>query len=114
MSQARRETIVRVGSWLILVFALLPAITYMGHWPLGMDAHVEAAPDSAAAAEHEAHCHGGVSRCAGGEAMVGSMWVGEDSGLLSLNSPHMRVETHDRTAAREGEPSRILQPPRAV
>jgi hypothetical protein len=97
------------------MLALLPAITYMGHWPLaGMDVHIDTTADSSALEDHEAHCHVGVSHCAGGEAMVGSIWAGEESNLLSLNSPHVKVETDFQTSARDGEPSRILQPPRAA
>ena len=114
MSQVRRERMIRIGSWLVLVLALLPAITYMGHWPAaGVDLHADAHGPSTAA-EHEAHCHGGVSHCAGGEAIVGSIWIGEESDLLSLNAPNMKVETNRLTAAVEGEPSIILQPPRAI
>jgi hypothetical protein len=109
---ARRERMLRIGSWLILAFALLPAVTYMGHWSGAALSHEES--HSSSVAEHEAHCHGGVSKCAGGEAMVGTVWAGEDSGLLSLTSPDLKIDTHERAAAADGEPSRILQPPRAV
>ena len=111
--KARREHMLRLGSWLILVFALLPGVTYMGHWSAGAGSHADA-HDSSSLTEHEAHCHGGLSKCAGAEAMVGTMWVGEESGLLSLTSPDLRVETSETVAAIEGELSRILQPPRAA
>jgi hypothetical protein len=113
-SRVRRERTIRIGSWLILVLALLPAISYMGHWPVGgADVHADV-HDSSTAAEHEVHCHGGVSHCAGGEAMVGSTWVGDESDLLVLNAPKVGVETDQQLAAIEGEPAVILQPPRSV
>ena len=113
-SQARRERTIRIGSWLILALALLPAITYMGHWPAGSAELPADMDDTSAVVEHDAHCHGGVSHCAGGEAMVGSSWVGDESDLLVLVAPSMKVDTGEQTTAIEGEPAVILRPPRAV
>lgn len=116
LTAARRERIIRVGSWLILVLALMPAITYMGHWPIaGLHVHAEESADPAAAlAEHADHCHVGVSHCAGGEAMVGSSWVGDEPDLLSLGAPNVKIEGEMRIAPREGASVRILQPPQAA
>lgn len=114
MTTRRRERIVRVGSWLVLALAMLPVLTYMGHWPLS-GGHVHAEAQTASSIEdHESHCHVGVSHCAGGEAMVGSFWVGEQSDILSLDSPDLKVETHELLAPVEGERVVLLQPPQAV
>lgn len=107
-----RKRFLRVTSWLILVFALLPSITYFGHWP-AMAAGPHGHDDSSVSA-HQAHCHGKVSSCAGSEAMVGTVWAGDDTGVLSLTSPDRYIEIKQTVAAVEGEPSLVLQPPRAV
>jgi hypothetical protein len=108
---SRRERFLRVTSWLVLVFALLPAITYFGHWPAmaGGGHH-----DDSSASAHQVHCHGSVSSCAGSEAMVGTVWAGEDTGVLSLTSPDRYIETRHTAAPVEGLPSLLLQPPRAI
>jgi hypothetical protein len=112
-TRRRRERIIRIGSWLVLALALFPALTYMGHWPAGGgDTHFE--EHSSDAELHQDHCHSGVSRCAGGEAMVGSSWVGEESTLLSLDSPHVRVETARPVTSLEGQAPVLLQPPQAI
>jgi hypothetical protein len=102
------------GCWLVLVLALLPAITYMGHWPIGTGEAHEASHESSTAADHELHCHGGVAKCAGGEAMVGTTWIGEDSAILSLTSPYVEISGGESLAPIEGAHSRILRPPRVV
>lgn len=109
----RRERFVRIGSFFVLAFALLPAITYMGHWPLpAVHHHAKASAEDTE--EHELHCHTGVSHCAGSEATVGSSWVGEQPETVSLTTPDQRVETSENAAALEGVMPRILQPPRAA
>jgi hypothetical protein len=110
----RRQRFVRIGSFFVLAFALMPAITYMGHWPLDSGHLHEETASTASSEDHELHCHAGLSHCAGSEAMVGSFWVGEDPDILSLTSPDRHVETHVDATALEGAPVRILQPPRAA
>jgi hypothetical protein len=51
----------------VLLFALAPSLTYLGHWPepSGPPMHAHASSD------HESHCHGDVSGCSDGPASVG-------------------------------------------
>jgi len=109
MSVGRRRGLIAVGSWLIVVLSLLPAITYMGHWGAG-SAQDHAHQD--AVSEHELHCHGGVSQCAGSEAMVGTTWIGEASNTLSFDAPDRLVEHQASIAALDDEPFRADRPPR--
>ena len=96
----------------MLLAALLPNVSYMGHWPIaGADVHLEAGVDPASViAEHEAHCHIGPANCGGGESMVGTPFAGEDNGVLSLPGSEMKFDavttTARRTATRRESSSR--------
>lgn len=114
----RRDTLLRAGSWFVLIFVLAPSIFYMGHWNGGDEGHVHAAgyehvPPTDAASEHELHCHTGPASC-GGESLVGSLWVGEDAGLLAFDSEPREEPGLFFLQMTELLPSRILQPPRPL
>jgi hypothetical protein len=108
MSVSRRRRLIGVGSWLILALVLMPAITFMGHWGTTPSHH-----SAAAASDHELHCHGGVSSCAGSEAMVGTSWIGEPAQSIVMNAPVQEIEREYAAAALDGETPRIYQPPRS-
>jgi hypothetical protein len=112
----RGNVVIRTGSLLILLSAVLPNTLYVGHGPLSFDhGHAaEGAHDGASEAdgEHAQHCHVGPSRCGGSQSMVGAWWVGEDSGLLSLDGPARAVPHSDSLRATDALPVRILQPPK--
>jgi hypothetical protein len=115
----REERLVRLGAVFVLLAVVLPSVTYMGHWPIaGVHAHNdEAAPHTHSAPnsdEHASHCHVGPAKCAGSQAMVGSIWVGEDAGLLTLDAPHRRMETQHEARAADGVSVRLLQPPQPL
>ena len=120
----------RFAALVILIGCILPQVTYLGHWPVPgvtsaiaeSDEHEAAAapgqpaedPEGEGGIEHELHCHTGPSKCGGPQAMVGSVWVGEDAGLLGLdNAPH--AESGAGTLSRR-DPflTPILPPPRAL
>jgi hypothetical protein len=122
-SAAQRDHIVRVGSWLILAFVLLPNISYMGHWPemagTADDHHDAAAPVvpsalDAATEEHADHCHVGPAHCGGGESMIGTPFVGESTEGLALPGHEIQIDAEFMLAALSGHATPILQPPRSV
>ncbi len=114
LTPARRERLIAFGAWFVLLAALLPNVTYMGHWPIGgLDVHFDEGSDPAAAlAEHEDHCHVGPAHCGGGESMVGTPFAGEDSGALSLPGSEMKFDALHDQRPQDGFAARILQPPR--
>lgn len=98
----------------MLLAALLPNVSYMGHWPIaGADIHLEAGVDLAPViAKHEDHCHVGPANCGGGESMVGSPFAGEDNGVLSLPGSEMKFDAGHEQRPLASHAARILQPPR--
>jgi hypothetical protein len=118
---AKRDHLVRLGAWLILAFVLLPNILYMGHWPemagAGHDHHDEAAmpvdpgAHDSETEDHAAHCHVGPAHCGGGESMIGTPFVGEETGL-ALPGHESKINTESLLAALNGHATPILQPPR--
>ena len=81
MNAKGRRQVVRIGSVLILLFAVAPNALYMGHWPVfaqtdtpqstpqpseaGHHHHGASAPAQAAGEAHEraGHCYAGPSKC---------------------------------------------------
>jgi hypothetical protein len=110
MTVSRRHRLMAIGSWLILALVLLPSITFMGHWGSVSPSHHSAAVSDSS---HELHCHGGVSSCAGSEAMVGTTWIGEPAQSIVMNAPVQEIEREYAAAALDGETMRIDQPPRS-
>lgn len=121
-SAAKRHHIVRLGSWLILVLALMPNISYMGHWPdmAGTaNHHDEAAAADPNAAEseleaHAAHCHVGPAHCGGGESMIGTPFVGETGGGMALPGQETNIDNALTLLAPSGHPTQVLRPPQAA
>jgi hypothetical protein len=63
--------------------------------------------------EHSLHCHTGPSSC-GPHATTGSLWIGEDSGLLTFDPSLKAVQRKTLTTEPEPLAHSILQPPREV
>jgi hypothetical protein len=104
----------RILAIVVLVAAVLPNVLYLGHSPGAEAAHEHNGAESRGTDEHELHCHKGPSRCAGPQSLTGSIWAGEDAGLLSLDRPvRAFVETRTESAA-DGVTARVLQPPRTA
>jgi hypothetical protein len=103
----------------ILLGVLLPNIVYLGHWGVGDTAAHEASHEHSASASdtsdaHTLHCHAGLSKCAGAQAMIGALWVGEDAGLLTFDASPLPHFESAAVIPPESPVTRILQPPRAV
>lgn len=122
-SAAKRDHIVRLGSWLILVLALMPNISYMGHWTemAGAAHHHDdtAAPIDPGAADseieaHAAHCHVGPAHCGGGESMIGTPFAGEGDEGLILPGHESKIDTGLTLLPLSGHATPILQPPRSA
>lgn len=118
---------VRFAALVILFGAILPQILYVGHWAVpgvtGVGAqvalvhtHEELGADhhEASGAEHDMHCHAGPAKCGGPQAMVASVWIGEDAGLLALDDAPRALYSETVTLTVEPLVSRILQPPQSA
>jgi hypothetical protein len=114
---------IRVGAWLILALALLPNISYMGHWTKMAGAthdhadtseSAEHSADDSATAAHAAHCHVGPANCGGGESMIGTPFVGEDTEGLALSGHEFEIDTERMLIALSGHATPLLQPPRSA
>ncbi len=94
MSEARKRRFVRVLALVVLLGAILPNVTYIGHWTIrGLEtANAEASADS-----HANHCHGS-SACAD-QAAYGLQWWTESEDALILNGGQERAQTPDRDAS---------------
>lgn len=114
LMQSRRAA--RLMAALVLVAAVLPNVLYVGHWsapgPEAAHSHSTATPEESD--EHELHCHKGPSRCAGPQSLTGSLWVGEEAGLLALDAQPRQVDLIETTRRIEAPTARILQPPKTV
>jgi hypothetical protein len=104
----------RILAIVVLVAAVLPNVLYLGHSPGAEAAHEHNGAESRGTDEHELHCHKGPSRCAGPQSLTGSIWVGEDAGLLSLGGPVRAFAERGTASSADGVTTRILQPPRAA
>ena len=112
------QYLLQLSCFFVLVMAVIPSVTFFGHWevqPLDEHSHVAATapftPQEGDDGEHTSHCHVGPASCAGGVAMVGAIWIGEDAGLLAMNGSQQRLWTGHVTPQHEAPTSRILQPP---
>jgi hypothetical protein len=113
LSERRQRRRLRPWALIILVLAFVPNVSYMGHWSstgayaqTSHEAHRESAED------HAAHCHTSAAKCSA-QSLVGSLWAGEDAGLLSFTAPYLREQDFDDRPATDAPASRILQPPQA-
>jgi hypothetical protein len=94
MSEARKRRFVRVLALVVLLGAILPNVTYIGHWTIrGLEtANAEASADS-----HANHCHGS-SACAD-QAAYGLQWWTEAEDALNLNGGRERAQAPERDAS---------------
>jgi hypothetical protein len=115
-----KQYLIQLSCFFVLVMAVLPSVTFVGHWNVqaNAEAHTHTsspapygAPDDS---DHTQHCHMGPASCSGGIAMVGSVWVGEDAGPLAMNGSQLRLFPGETTLDHEDPASRILQPPRSA
>ena len=93
MDAARQRRFVRVFALLVLLAAILPQVTYLGHWSIrGLSVSAAAGGDG-----HANHCHGS-SACAD-QAAYGLQWWSDMQDALSLDGGLARAEPRDRDAS---------------
>ena len=93
MEAARQRRIVRVVALIVLLGAILPQVTYLGHWSIQrLNVTAEAGADG-----HANHCHGAPA-CAD-QAAYGLQWWSDMQDALSLDSGLTRAEPRERDAS---------------
>ena len=90
MSEARKRRLVRVVALVVLLGAILPNVTYVGHWSIrGLGGAAAASNDG-----HANHCHGS-SACAN-QAVYGLQWWSDAEAIVSLDGGLTRAEPRER------------------
>ena len=93
MNAARQRRFVRVVALVVVLGAILPNVTYLGHWSIrGLSVSAEAGDDG-----HANHCHGSPS-CAD-QAVYGLQWWSDMEGGVSLDGDPLRAEPWERDGA---------------
>jgi hypothetical protein len=113
MSGRRQRIAVKIGAWLVLLFALSPNVLFIGHWSPGaqVETHSHEAQTTAAHAEH---CHGDARQC-DAPAMVSVSWVtGESTPAQFPESALRPVHFPAPAAAPDTTISVITPPPRTL
>lgn len=119
--RVRRERLIRAGSLVILLFAILPSVTFVGHGPIAVGPsqsqnHVHSGVPQGGDDEgdHASHCHKGLSKCGGGsQSLVGTWWVGDDAGVPDPDDDLLRIiPSSDRSLHTSDIYSKILRPPK--
>ena len=96
MTAARQRRFVRVVALVVLLGAILPSVTYVGHWTIRGLGHVSATT-AASAQDHTNHCHG-PSACAH-QSAYGLQWWWDSEKTSNLGGDPERAQ------APEGSPS---------
>jgi hypothetical protein len=112
MTLRRQTRLVRAGALFVLFGVLLPGISYMGHWGSAGEGHVHPGEEQTAA--HQDHCHDGPSKCSGGVATVGTIWVGDEPFSIQRDSPATMVAFDETGGPADGHLLPIFQPPRTA
>ena len=93
MNTARQRRFVRVVALVVVLGAILPQVTYLGHWSIqGLSVTAEASDDG-----HANHCHG--SPACADEAAYGLQLWSEMEDALSLDGGLTRAEPRERDAS---------------
>ncbi len=94
MTEARKRRFVRALALVVLLGAILPNVTYIGH---GTIRGLETANAEANADDHANHCHGS-SGCAD-QASYSLQWRTEAEDALNLNGGRERAQAPERDAS---------------
>jgi len=93
MNTARQRRFVRVVALVVVLGAILPQVTYLGHWSIrGLGGAAAAADDG-----HTNHCHG--SPACADQAAYGLQWWSDMEDALSLDGGLARAEPRERDAS---------------
>lgn len=110
----RRTGLARVIAGILMIGAVLPGITYLDHMHTETAHTHSSAPSRSEGEEHVLHCHTGGSSCAGAQALVGAIWVGEDPGLIAPGQQTSASRENTPLITPEAPVIGILDPPRAA
>lgn len=112
--------LMQAGSLLLLLFAIAPSVTFVGHGPLDVvyghshDLVKNDVPFDESDGDHAAHCHDGMSKCAGPQSLIGTWWAVEDGTGLAFGDPLLaNPVAGDRRHVQEFY-TKILQPPKVA
>jgi len=93
MDSARQRRFVRIVAFVVLLGAILPQVTYLGHWSIqGLNVTAEASADG-----HATHCHG--SPACADQAAYGLQWWSDMQDALSLDGGLARAQPRERDAS---------------
>lgn len=93
MDAARQRRFVRAMSLVVLLGAILPNVTYLGHWSIrGLSVTAAPAEDG-----HAYHCHG--SPACADQATYGLQWWSDAETAVSLDGGLARSEPAERDAS---------------
>ena len=108
MSEARQRRFLRVVALVVLLGAILPSVTYVGHWTIrGLETANAAA--QANTDDHANHCHGS-SACAD-QAGYGLQWWWDNQKDLFLDGGPLRALAPEQTPALTDPIIAPLDPP---
>ena len=94
MNAARQRRFVRVVALVVLLGAILPNVTYLGHWTVR---GLEPAAADTSADGHATHCHG--SPACADQAAYGLQWWSDMEDDISLDGGLARAEPRERDAS---------------
>jgi hypothetical protein len=93
MNSARQRRFVRIVAFVVLLGAILPQVTYLGHWSIrGLSVSAAASSDG-----HANHCHG--SPACADQAAYGLQWWSDMEDALSLDGGLARAAPPERDAS---------------
>ena len=93
MDSARQRRFVRIVAFVVLLVAILPQVTYLGHWSIrGLGSAAAASNDG-----HANHCHGS-SACADQAAYGLQLWSDAEA-AVSLDGGLTRAAPRERDAS---------------
>lgn len=93
----------------VLIGAILPNVTFFGHWHvpgLGGLADVRASAES-----HKTHCHGDPD-CSEQPSLAGAWWASEDATPVSLDSERRAIDPRHEAKPDDGHAYFQTPPPR--
>ena len=102
-----------------LVVALLPSLTYLGHWeqlvpPDPVTVYLPHHPPSESDGSHANHCHDGASSCAEQPALASAGLLLAGAEISRPDQPAMATPAENQRAPSGFQASPLTPPPRAA
>ncbi len=112
----------RMAALALLLGAILPNVSFIGHWGAFGGAPDPAAPTHAShdplgpaeAEQHARHCHVGPARCSGQSSLVGTWSIGDATSGLLIDGSLALIELSVARTHAEPPRARIAHPPKSV